>query len=88
MITLKPGGKYVEGDSVVFAETESKLLAEYHQQTADMYQVEDGQYHIDIPFTLEGQKALLLEAGFKDFQLVWQKDSTVDWNAAVYVVTA
>jgi tRNA (cmo5U34)-methyltransferase len=84
---LKPGGKYVEGDSVVLAETESELLAEYHELTADMPDAQDGQYHIDIPFTIETQQALLLEAGFKDFQLVWQKDPTVDWNAVVYAVT-
>jgi tRNA (cmo5U34)-methyltransferase len=85
---LKPGGKYVEGDSVVFAETESELLAEYHEHAANMPDAQDGQYHIDIPFTIETQQALLLEAGFKDYQLVWQKDRTVDWNIAVYVVTA
>jgi tRNA (cmo5U34)-methyltransferase len=84
---LKPGGKYVEGDSVVFAETESELLAEYHEYTADMPHAQDGQYHIDVPFTLDTQRSLLLEAGFKDFQLVWQRDSTVDWNFAVYAVT-
>lgn len=84
---LRPGGKYIEGDSVVFAETESELLAEYHEHTADMPDAQDGQYHIDIPFTIEAQQALLLEAGFKGFRLVWQKNPSIDWNAAVYAVT-
>jgi tRNA (cmo5U34)-methyltransferase len=84
---LKPGGKYVEGDSVVFAETESQCLAEYHEYTAAMPDAQDGQYHIDIPFTLERQQALLLESGFQDYQLIWQKDPNVDWNFAVYAVT-
>ena len=83
---LKPGGKYVEGDSVVFAETESQCLAEYYAYTADMPDAQDGQYHIDVPFTLERQQAVLLEAGFKDYQLVWQRDPNVDWNFAVYAV--
>jgi tRNA (cmo5U34)-methyltransferase len=84
---LKPGGKYIEGDSVVFAETESELLAEYHELSAEVLHAPDGHYHIDVPFTMETQRSLLLEAGFKEFELVWQKDSTVDWNAAVYAVT-
>jgi len=84
---LKPGGKYIEGDSVVPAEMESQFLAEYHQQVAGMPQAEDGHYHIDVPFSIETQRSLLLEAGFKNFELVWQKDSTAVWNIAVYVVT-
>jgi hypothetical protein len=48
----------------------------------------DGWYHIDVPFSLETQKALLLEAGFRDLKLIWQKDPTMVWNIAVYVVTA
>ena len=85
---LKLGGKYIEGDSVVFAETKKELLAEYDEYTAELPQAPDGHYHIDVPLTIDAQRALLLEAGFRDFQLVWQKDSTVDWNIAVYIVTA
>ena len=85
---LKPGGKYIEGDSVIPAVMERQFLAEYHEQVAGMPQAQDGQYHIDIPFSIETQRSLLLEAGFKDFQVVWQKDSNVVWNVAVYVVTA
>jgi len=84
---LKPGGKYIEGDSVVPAEMESQFLAEYHQQAASVPEAEDGYYHIDVPFSIDTQRALLLEAGFKDFELVWQKDSSAVWNIAVYVVT-
>jgi len=85
---LKPGGKYIEGDSVIPAEMESQFLAEYHQQLAGMPQAQDGHYHIDVPFSIDTQRSLLLEAGFKNFELVWQKDSTAVWNVAVYVVTA
>lgn len=85
---LKPGGKYIEGDSVIPAAMESQFLAEYHQQVAGMPQAEDGHYHIDIPFSIATQRSLLMEAGFKDFELVWQKDRTAVWNMAVYVVTA
>lgn len=84
---LKPGGKYIEGDSVTPAEMESQFLAEYDEQIAQMPQTTDGHYHIDVPFSLDTQRILLLEAGFKDFELIWQKDSTDMWNAAVYVVS-
>ena len=85
---LKPGGKYMEGDSVTLAEMESQFLAEYHQQVATVPTAEDGHYHIDLPFSIETQKSLLLEAGFRDFRLVWQRDGTAGWNFAVYEVTA
>lgn len=86
-IALKPGGKYIEGDSVVPAEMESQFLAEYHRRVAAMPQAGDGHYHIDVPFSIDSQRSLLLEAGFKNFQVVWQKDSSAVWNNAVYVVT-
>jgi tRNA (cmo5U34)-methyltransferase len=85
---LKPGGTYTEGDSVVPAGMESQFLAEYYQEVAGMPQADDGHYHIDVPFSIDTQRSLLLEAGFRDFKLVWQKDSTAVWNIAVYVVTA
>ena len=84
---LRPGGKYVEGDSVVPADMESQFLDEYYEEAATVPPGPDGHYHIDIPFSIATQRSLLLEAGFKDFELVWQKDSTAVWNIAVYVVT-
>jgi tRNA (cmo5U34)-methyltransferase len=85
---LKLGGKYIEGDSVIPLEMEDQFLAEYYECAATVPPAPDGQYHIDVPFSIETQKALLLEAGFKDFELVWQKDSSAVWNIAVYAVTA
>ena len=84
---LKPGGKYVEGDSVIPLEAEDEFLDEYRRDAATVPPAPDGTYHLDIPFSLETQKALLLEAGFTDFCLLWQKDPTLVWNIAVYVVT-
>jgi tRNA (cmo5U34)-methyltransferase len=84
---LKPGGRYIEGDSVTPAQIESQFRAEYDQQLDGLPQVEAGEYHIDIPFSLDTQQMLLLEAGFRDFEVIWQKDSAAIWNAAVYVVT-
>ena len=85
---LKPGGKYIEGDSVTSTKMESQFLAEYNEEIAGMPQAEDGHYHIDVPFSIDTQRTLLLEAGFNNFEVVWQKDSAAVWNVAVYVVTA
>jgi len=84
---LRPGGTYVEGDSVIPSDMESEFLDEYYEDAATVPSAPDGNYHIDIPFSIATQKSLLLEVGFKDFQLIWQKDSTAVWNVAVYVVT-
>lgn len=85
---LKPGGKYIEGDSVIPLDMESQFLEEYQQQAYGLEQAEAGTYHIDIPFSIKTQKALLMEAGFYDFELLWQKDDHEVWNAAVYAVRA
>jgi tRNA (cmo5U34)-methyltransferase len=85
---LKPGGKYIEGDSVTGTEMEVQFLAEYHEQLEGMPQRQDGHYHIDLPLSIDTQRTLLLEAGFHHFELIWQKDSAAVWNIAVYTVTA
>lgn len=85
---LKPGGKYIEGDAVTLPEMENQFLVEYHAQVASVPLAQEGHYHLDVPFSMETQKSLLMEAGFKDFELVWQKDSCAVWNIAVYSVSA
>ena len=85
---LKPGGKYIEGDSVTRADSEGEFLADFQQEAAKVPPATDGYYHIDIPFSIETQRSLLLEAGFRDFELLWQLDSSAVWNIAVYAVTA
>lgn len=84
---LAPGGRYVEGDTVTTAESETEFLAEYRKQMALVANDGAGTYHIDVPFSLETQERLLREAGFQDFQLLWERDPSDMWNAAVYTVT-
>jgi tRNA (cmo5U34)-methyltransferase len=84
---LKPGGKYVEGEAVVPLEMEGEFFAEYQREAATVPPADDGYYHIDIPFSLETQRSLLLEAGFREFEVVWREDRPSGWNMAVYVVT-
>jgi tRNA (cmo5U34)-methyltransferase len=84
---LKPGGKYVEGDSVTLPEKESQFIREYETELEKGAAAEEGHYHIDVPFSINTQRKLLLEAGFKEFELIWQKDRSAVWNIAVYVVS-
>jgi len=74
--TLKPGGPYIEGDYIV----KDSLLAEQHKRRhgvitaglagkagackADVCKADAGEYHIDIPCTLDVQLGLLRKAGF------------------------
>lgn len=85
-MALKPGGRYIEGDAVTHPDGEAAFLNEYAEQMVNLPDAENGDHHIDLPFALETQQRLLQEAGFIGFDLLWQKDSTALWNAAVYVV--
>jgi tRNA (cmo5U34)-methyltransferase len=85
---LKPGGNYIEGDAVTTAAHEAAFLAEYAAAVAQIPSAEDGAYHIDVPFTIDTQRELLLSVGFQQFELLWQLDSSAEWNHAVYAVTA
>ncbi|MBX3013904.1 MAG: class I SAM-dependent methyltransferase [Caldilineaceae bacterium] len=84
---LRVGGKYIEGDAVTTIEMEAQFLDEYNRQLGSVPAAEAGHYHIDVPCSLATQRILLRETGFKDFALLWQKDHTATWNAAVYAVT-
>ncbi|MCB0160402.1 MAG: class I SAM-dependent methyltransferase [Caldilineaceae bacterium] len=85
---LKPGGKYIEGDSVTTVAMEAEFLAEYAGELATAPPAADGHYHVDVPLSLSTQETLLRHAGFKDFTLLWQRDPADMWNAAVYAMTA
>lgn len=84
---LKPGGKYIEGDSVTRTDMENQFLIEFYEGLKLVPQEQEGFYHIDIPFSIDTQRTLLLKAGFRDFELLWQMDSSAVWNMAVYAVT-
>ena len=70
--TLKPGGAYIEGDFIL----KDKLMAEQYKRRYEIItanlpdKVKPGEYHIDIPCTLEVQKGLLQDAGFKSVEVL------------------
>jgi tRNA (cmo5U34)-methyltransferase len=78
--SLKPGGKYVEGDYIVTLEQEKQFLEKYREKRRSDANIGDGTHHIDIPFSLNTQRRLLAEAGFSSMEVLWQGE-----KAAVYV---
>ncbi len=78
--TLKPGGKYVEGDYGVSSEIERQSLQEYYERSKELECASDGSHHIDIKLSHDTQVHLLRAAGFSKVNIIWQ-----DGNAAVYI---
>ncbi|MDR1691913.1 MAG: GNAT family N-acetyltransferase [Oscillospiraceae bacterium] len=69
--SLKPGGFYIEGDFMVDAIAARQYKRRYEIITANLpEEAQPGQYHIDIPFTIEVQKNLLKEAGFNTVEVL------------------
>lgn len=77
---LKSGGIYIEGDYVVSTHKEKCCLEAYDKKTVDFNTSENGKYHIDIPFSIETQTKLLLDAGFCHIEVIWK-----DGEAAILV---
>lgn len=77
--SLRPSGKYIEGDWVVSLEKERQFLSMHGQWSRTAEAVTDGSHHVDIPFSIETQKRLLREAGFSNVDIVWEQG-----EAAVY----
>ena len=74
---LKSNGKYIEGDYIVDQTKEEKILKDAVKDDAKT----NGNYHIDLPFSIESQKQILTESGFEKFNLIYEKN-----EAAVYSV--
>ena len=74
---LKPGGKYIEGDYMVSKEEEVECLDRYNDLMNSLTEGEKDLYHIDIPFTIETQKELLNEAGFRNIEVIWQVENKI-----------
>ena len=69
---LIPGGTFVEGDYIVTLQEEKRLLKEFRQLKKDNSSLEDGQYHIDIPFSEKTQIEVLKEAGFGEVDVIFR----------------
>jgi len=71
--SLKPGGFYIEGDFVVNENEEQEYLENYLEKMKKNGGKESGEFHLDLPFTIEKQMKLLQQAGFAWVKLSWQK---------------
>lgn len=69
---LVPTGIFVEGDYIVSQDEEKRLLKEFNQLKKDNSMMEDGQYHIDIPFSEETQIRAIKDAGFKKIDVIFR----------------
>jgi tRNA (cmo5U34)-methyltransferase len=70
---LKENGLYIEGDYIVEEEKAKELLEKY-RNAYEKYGLEAAKlYHIDIPFSIETQKNIFKEAGFKQLELVFEE---------------
>jgi RimJ/RimL family protein N-acetyltransferase/ubiquinone/menaquinone biosynthesis C-methylase UbiE len=68
---LKPDGFYIESDFMVDAIAAEQYRRRYEAITASLpNKAAAGEYHIDIPFTLEVQEKLLRDAGFSSVEIL------------------
>lgn len=73
LLALKSGGLYIESDFIVDRMMMEQYLKRYHRITKGLTDKQySGYYHIDIPFTIELQKELLLRAGFSHVSVFYE----------------
>jgi len=86
LCTLKPGGSYIESDFIVNAVLSEQYRRRYEIITSVLPEkVKAGEYHIDIPFTVEVQRTLLLDAGFQTVEIL--DDNINNGNGAILKAT-
>ena len=74
---LRPGGLYVEGDYMVFTQSEEdELFAENARLRHLSGAAPDELYHFDTPCTVHNQLNMLRKAGFGDVREVWREGNT------------
>jgi tRNA (cmo5U34)-methyltransferase len=76
---LKENSYYIEGDYIVSEKEEESFINKYQEQISRLNSNEiEGDYHIDIPFSIKTQKKILQEANFYDIEIIFQnKDSSI-----------
>ncbi len=74
---LKPNGLYIEDDYMVTEQAiEDELRAENIRLRREM-NISPGEfYHFDIPFTVENQIEMLLQAGFSTSENIFRQENT------------
>ena len=75
LAALKPGSLYVETDYIAADDEEEREMLKEADRILAKYGEKHPLFHIDIPFTVERQLALLRQAGFSHVRLHWKKDA-------------
>ncbi|MCK5490945.1 MAG: class I SAM-dependent methyltransferase [Candidatus Pacebacteria bacterium] len=75
--SLQKGACYIEGDYVVKRKEEKEIFNEYLALKKIHPEIDNGTYHIDIPFSKETQMKLFQDAGFSRVDIIWEKESSV-----------
>ena len=78
---LKPGGWYIEDDFIVDALQAEQYKRRYEYLSSNIAPAPGG-YHIDIPFTIDTQRELLLGAGFASVEVL-EADIKVSGSGAI-----
>ncbi|MCL1793929.1 MAG: bifunctional GNAT family N-acetyltransferase/class I SAM-dependent methyltransferase [Oscillospiraceae bacterium] len=71
--TLKPNGSYIEGDFILGDDLLAKQYRQRHEAITEGLTEKEkasGDYHVDIPLTLNVQMKLLQEAGFGSVKIL------------------
>jgi tRNA (cmo5U34)-methyltransferase len=77
---LSRSGSYIGADWVVSLEEERRYFSDYKERAGNLESSDEGDYHIDVPLSLETEKHLLFEAGFSSVDVIWRAKGN-----AVYV---
>jgi len=73
--SLQDKGTFILGDYYVSKTEVKSLLKIYNEYLANGIDVKDGKYHIDIPTTINNERILLKESGFKDIETLWKSSN-------------
>lgn len=74
--SLKPGGRFINGDYTVKSIDREKLYMEEYRRIRDEQGIECGLYHFDIPLAIETEIRLLEQAGFEKVYIHKQWENT------------
>lgn len=73
---LRPGGVFLDCDYMVTDPAEEALYLAEYDRLKRAQGLGEGYYHYDTPFTVEHEKALMLEAGFREVTLLFREENT------------
>lgn len=80
---LKPGGCFINGDYIVSPDEAAKMLAAYEAAIPGL-DPNEGPVHIDIPFSMDDELAVLRRAGFDSIEVPYYRAAAAVFVAGVH----